>query len=199
MSDKTAKAVIGILSAIALAASLIIRNEAVSAALVLLCASAAICILYRKLPELSKISADNPKVKTLRFITVFNAAVIAALVIFAYLAENQLITLTGQSATLVLPVIFAALIIIFGNVSPKIPHNRYTGLRLPWTVSDEETWIVAHRLLGYLSLPCGVLCLTGAGNPQASIYIPLAMLFTWIIVPAVLSLIFYCRKWHVSR
>ena len=43
-----------------------------------------------------------------------------------------------------------------GNFCPKLPYSKYTGLRLPWTLADEATWILAHRILGYTAIPIGV-------------------------------------------
>ena len=40
-----------------------------------------------------------------------------------------------------------------GNVSTKLPLNKYMGLRLPWTTTDEKTWKIANRLLGYITFP----------------------------------------------
>ncbi|HIY05838.1 MAG TPA: SdpI family protein, partial [Candidatus Evtepia faecigallinarum] len=39
----------------------------------------------------------------------------------------------------------ACVMLFAGIVCPKLPYNRHIGLRLPWTVQDEETWNVAHR------------------------------------------------------
>lgn len=41
----------------------------------------------------------------------------------------------------------------FGYVAPKIPYNRYVGLRLPWIVADESTWIYAHKLCRRITIP----------------------------------------------
>ncbi len=47
--------------------------------------------------------------------------------------------------------------VFIGIVSPKLPYNRHTGLRLPWTVRDEDTWKNAHRILGFISFPMVLL------------------------------------------
>lgn len=199
MNANKAKVTIGILSFLVLILSILIKNEIVSAVLVLICALAAIGILYRHLPELSNVSADNPKVKTLRFITVFNVFFVVGLFAFAILAENEIIKVSDKQTAIILPAIFAVIMLVLGNAAPKIPHNRYTGLRLPWTVNDEETWVVAHRILGYISIPCGILCFAGVGNEETAVIIPIAMFFLWILIPAVLSYIFFRKKWHSKK
>ncbi len=183
------------LSIVGVGAAVLIQNQWFSMAVVVICALASLIILYRRLPELSNISEGNPKEKTLRWITIFNVLLLLSLVLLVVLLEKEILVLSEKQFSYLMPAFFSLIILVFGNVSPKIPHNRYTGLRLPWTVRDEETWLLAHRILGYLSLPCGILCWAGAGNIQLSFTIAMAMLLTWILIPSVLSLIFYYRKW----
>jgi len=194
-----ARIAIGLLSVIALILAIVIQNEVVSFVVISICALASIIILYKHLPQLSNVSENNPKVKTLKGITIANIILVIALVILAVLVEKQIVVWTDEQASWILPAIFAVIIIGFGNVAPKVPHNRYTGLRLPWTVSDEETWIVAHRILGYISVPCGLLCFAGVGNLDRAALISVVMLFVWILVPGILSYIFYYKKWHPKK
>ena len=199
MKENRERIFLNVLSVLGMGLSLIIQEEIASVLAVLICAFAALAVLYRKLPQLSGISEDNPKGKTLRFVTVFNVLLLGGAVIFAVLVERGVLVLTETQARLVLPVLFAVVILVFGNVAPKLPHNRYTGLRLPWTVRDEESWLIAHRLLGYLSFPCGILCFAGVTGRRASVYIPLIALFVWILIPSVLSLLFFYKKWRPKK
>lgn len=183
------------LSILGVGAAVLIQNQWFSMAIVVVCALASLIILYRHLPQLSNISEDNPKEKTLRWVTTFNVLLLLSLVLLVVLLEREILVLSEKQFSYLMPAFFSLIILVFGNVSPKIPHNRYTGLRLPWTVRDEETWLLAHRILGYLSLPCGILCWAGIGSVQLSFTIAMAMLLIWILIPSVLSLIFYYRKW----
>ena len=175
--------------------ALLSRDERISGILVSLCAFLCLGVFYSKLPELSNVSEHSPKAKTIRHITAFNVIFIGGILILGALIEKGILPMNDTVAVLLMPTIFGVLILVFGNVAPKLPFNRYTGLRLPWTVRDEETWLVAHRLLGYLALPCGILCFAGVVSPRASVIIPMAMLFTWIGIPALLSLWFFYKKW----
>ena len=100
MNVNKARITIGILSILVLILSVLIKNEVVSGILVLICALAAIGILYRNLPELSNVSADNPKVKTLRFITIFNVIFVVGLFAFAILAENEIIKISDEQTAI---------------------------------------------------------------------------------------------------
>ena len=46
-----------------------------------------------------------------------------------------------------------AVLLFLGNLAPKLPFSRHTGLRLPWTVADEDTWTVATGWWGTSPFP----------------------------------------------
>lgn len=199
MNVNKSKSLISGLSFLALLVALLIRNDVLSSVMVLTCLLSALFILYRNLASLSNVSEDNPKLKTVRFVTVFNVVVVAGVVVFAFLIEKGVIYLSEAQGKYFFSAFLAVLVIVFGNIAPKLPFNRYTGLRLPWTVRDEQTWIVAHRILGYISLPIGVLCFAGATfQMDFDLWIKvwfLAPLFIWIGIPAAYSGLFYYRKY----
>lgn len=80
-----------------------------------------------------------------------------------------------------------------GIAAPNIPFNRFIGLRLLWTIRDEDTWNIAHRLLGSITFPLIVLVLIGGltGKPETFIKIGI---FSWIAVTGGYSAWFYYRK-----
>ena len=49
------------------------------------------------------------------------------------------------------------ILIIIGNYAPKARQNYTIGIRLPWTLANEENWNRTHRLAGYLWLISGIL------------------------------------------
>lgn len=57
----------------------------------------------------------------------------------------------------VAPVIVSALLILIGNYLPKVKQNRNIGIRLPWTLANEENWSKTHRLAGFVFVIGGVL------------------------------------------
>lgn len=195
MSVRKARLVINLLAGLTLVASLVIKNEMAALVLTGVCVLSALGILYAHLPRLSHVSPDSPRLKTVRFVTIFNAVFIGGLLIFAALAEKGAIHLTEGQARWVLAAVFGVPMMVFGNAAPKLPFNRHAGLRLPWTVSDEDTWVVAHRILGYLSLPLGLLCFAAPGFRQPHIWL-LVLLGLWIAVPGGLSYLYFWKKYH---
>jgi uncharacterized membrane protein len=49
------------------------------------------------------------------------------------------------------------LFIIIGNYLPKARQNYTIGIRIPWTLANEENWNKTHRFAGYLWMICGLL------------------------------------------
>ena len=209
MSLKSVKRLLAGLSLAALIIAIIARNSTISIALVFVCVVVSLAILYPNLAKLSNISEDNPKTKTLRGVTIFTLSYFAVVVLFAVAAENGIFDrfVTGMPESrltmyskFLMALLLAVPMLFFGNVAPKIPFNRYTGLRLPWTVRDEDTWIVAHRVLGYISAPIAILLFTNVATDMAlDTYVKfwwLGAVILWIAIPGLISGVFYYKKWH---
>ena len=84
--------------------------------------------------------------------------------------------------------------LVLGNIAPKLPFSKHTGLRLLWTVTDEDTWVVAHRLVGYISIPLVLIYI--ACIPTVSNFEVLSgvIILLWVGIPGGLSFVFYYKK-----
>lgn len=159
---------------------------------------ATLFVLYRNLGALTDISADNPKMKTLKLVTVFDVTVLFSCVLWAVLVRLGIWTVSERGEEYFAAFIISAVILFSGLVSPKLPFNRHTGLRLPWTVTDEESWIVAHRVLGYTALPLALFYLGAVPVTAHFEALTLTVAALWVGIPGALSLVFYQRK-HKGR
>lgn len=74
-----------------------------------------------------------------------------------------------------------------GLISPRLPFNRHTGLRLPWTVADEGAWRAAHETLGVLSLPAALLYLACVLAFPDGETVTLCAVAAWLGIPALRS------------
>ena len=88
--------------------------------------------------------------------------------------------------------IFAALGVfwcVLGNYMYNIKPNYFAGLRLPWTLNNEENWRLTHRLAGKLWFGTGILLLILAFLLPASwlVFVFMAMVFITVMVPVVYS------------
>ena len=183
-----------LLSFLALSAMLIFENGMIALGLSAICIVAALIMLYPNLAELTDISNDNPKTKTLQFVTLFDAVVFIGVVVATLLMGTGMIEIDENGEKFFAACITALIILVLGNIAPKLPFSKHTGLRLPWTVSDENTWVVAHRLLGYISIPLVLIyiaCIPVITDFKALTFV---VILLWVGIPGGLSLVFYYKK-----
>lgn len=183
-----------LLSFMAMLITINIKNEILSIALTGGCVLAALIILYRNLSLLTKITTENMKIGTLKVTTLFNMAVLIFAVMIAIFNEASFIRLS-ESGEQRLALAVTCIIMLFGGyISPKLPFTRHTGLRLPWTVQDEETWNIAHKIIGFISLPLVLLYLAASCTINNFEAITLAVIFLWIGIPGLISFVFWWKK-----
>ena len=62
---------------------------------------------------------------------------------------------------IIMPLIFGAMFVIIGNYMPKCKQNYSLGIKLPWTLNDEENWNKTHRFAGKVMVFGGaIVCAT---------------------------------------
>lgn len=94
------------------------------------------------------------------------------------------------SVELVLPLLMGVVFMIIGNVLPKVTQNKTFGIKLFWTLYNEENWNKTHRLAGKLWVAGGFACLLTALLPTTAMTLSLVvLLLAMVAVPTVYS---YC-------
>ena len=61
---------------------------------------------------------------------------------------------------------------------------------------DEDTWNVAHRILGIISLPLALLYVAASLTLDDFETVSIAAMALWVGLPGVLSYIYYWKKYH---
>lgn len=91
---------------------------------------------------------------------------------------------------MLVPVMFGVLFLFLGNYLPKIKQNKTLGIKISWTLNNEENWNKTHRLGGKLWVICGLVILFSIFLPQAAM-IPVAVCATIAacVIPVLYS---YC-------
>ena len=86
-------------------------------------------------------------------------------------------------------VIFA----VTGNYLPKVRRNYWTGIKLPWTLEDDENWNKTHRMAAPVWVVCGIaLIVCGLiGYTSAGAFAPI---FVMIFLPTVYSFALHILK-----
>ena len=95
----------------------------------------------------------------------------------------------------IMPVMIGIFFIALGNYLPKVRHNYWVGIRLPWTIMSEKTWKKTHRLGGYLFVLHGFICmLSGVMLNEAYKKIVVICLASILCLLAVYSCFIYIQE-----
>ncbi len=183
-----------LLSFLSMITALIAKNEIISILLVGLCLFVAVIVLYRNLALLTSITTKDMKIGILRITTLFDIGVLLIGILVSLLTAFDVITFTENGEKMFAMLLISCVILFSGIISPRLPFNRHTGLRLPWTVQDEETWNLAHKIIGYISLPVVLLYLACALTIRNFDAVTLCVMLIWIGVPGVISYLFFRKK-----
>lgn len=184
------------LSFAAMLGSLLVNKEEISVLIVGVCMMTAAGILYRNLALLTSITTDDMKLRTLRITTIFNIISLAVCILLSILVGLDVVAISEQGEKVFAMLLISCVMLFGGIVSPKLPFTRHTGLRLPWTVRDEDTWNVAHKIFGYISFPLVLLYIAGTWTIDNFELVSSAVVLAWVGIPGVLSYFYYFKKMH---
>ena len=99
----------------------------------------------------------------------------------------------SMSVEIIMPLIMGLLFIIIGNYLPKCKQSYTMGIKLPWTLNNEENWNKTHRFGGKVWVTGGVVIMATAIIGSFWIFIGLMVLM--MILPTVYSYRHY-RKYE---
>lgn len=143
--------------------------------------------LYIHADDFSGSIKGSPRWRTYRYLVLFGVLVSGAIYIASIYYKKQ-----NNESVSTMQLIFITFVATFGNLAPRIPWNKTLGLRLPWTIADEQNWRYAHRMIGYCTIPC-VICMLLFYIVKERHLFTFTFLI-WLLLPIVLS---YCA--HSSK
>lgn len=83
--------------------------------------------------------------------------------------------------------LLGAFLLLVGNWLPKIKQNSTLGIKLKWTLYNEENWNRTHRFAGFVWVLCG-LCFIVLGFLPAGFYaLAVALMVLMIALPTLYS------------
>lgn len=159
------------------------------------CLLFSLIVLYRNLTLLTSSAADRSKQKILKFATIFDIFVLLITAVFIILSKSGLIPAFSANEKYFAVGITVLIIVVIGSICPKLPFNRHTGLRLPWTVYDEETWNLAHKLVCIISPPIAVFYIAAVVILDDFALVSIVAVLAWVGIPSLTSLFYYLRKY----
>jgi len=131
----------------------------------------------------------NPKVLSivLGIIPGINLAIHAGLYLYALGYEVDMVPIVCA--------LMGVLFILIGNYLPKCKQSYTMGIKLPWTLHDEENWNATHRLGGKLWVCGGVLTIVcGFLPPVAAFIVLMVVVAVMVAVPTIYSYRLYKKK-----
>ena len=93
----------------------------------------------------------SPKVFTMLLWIVPICSLIAAAVTYPYNLGYKV------DITFFMELLMGVLFIVIGNYLPKSRQNYTVGIKIPWTLANEENWNRTHRFAGYLWIVGGII------------------------------------------
>ena len=92
----------------------------------------------------------------------------------------------------IIPVFLGAMFLLIGNYMPKTTRNRTMGIKLHWTMGNDENWQKTHRLGGKIYFWSGLAVMASAILPvKLMIAVMIAIIAVSVIVPTVYSYSIY--------
>lgn len=91
-----------------------------------------------------------------------------------------------------IPVLVGLLIMGVGNYLPKCRQNYTSGIKLPWTLYDEDNWNRTHRMAGRLWMVGGLGIMVSAFWGGGTLL--LAVILTITMIPGIYSYCLYRKK-----
>ena len=96
-----------------------------------------------------------------------------------------------MNVQVVIPLLMGLLFIAIGNWLPKCKQTYTLGIKIPWTLNDEDNWNRTHRFAGPVWVVCGVFVVAGALIGGAFLWVMLAALVVMIAAPVVYSYLLF--------
>ncbi len=89
-------------------------------------------------------------------------------------------------------VLIGILFIVLGNYLHKVKQNYSIGLKLPWTLNDEENWNRTHRFGAWVFIIAGIaMCVNGYFKSSAILGVIIA---ATIAAPVIYSYLLYRKE-----
>ncbi len=99
---------------------------------------------------------------------------------------------TMSMGSYIIPIVIAFMFIFMGNVLPKAVQNRTFGIKLPWTLDNEENWNKTHRFTGKVWVLGGIAIIFMLLLPDDVMIISAMVVLTLaVLLPCIYSYALY--------
>ena len=100
-------------------------------------------------------------------------------------------TALGHSVPMemVMPILIGLIFTIIGNYLPKCKQNYTIGIKIPWTLDNEENWNKTHRFAGWLWTFCGIAIIFTGFFGGFWVFLPITLLM--VLAPIIYSYVLH--------
>ena len=91
----------------------------------------------------------------------------------------------GVKMEVVMSICVGIVIVIIGNYLPKCKQNYTIGIKIPWTLNNEENWNKTHRFAGILWVICGLVIMLTGFIGSGLLFLPISLLM--VLAPVIYS------------
>ena len=168
------------------------ENGIIAIIVTVLCFAGMVGILYKNMDTLTGV--ENTTV--LKKSTIIVSIIVGVVMVYAFMGESGIIKPTENMEKGFAFALTFDVMVVIGYISPKLPFQRYMGIRLPWTLRDEATWNMAHKVLSIISMPVAVMYAISALTFENFEAVSVAAILLWAGIPSLLSLIFYQKRYN---
>ena len=92
---------------------------------------------------------------------------------------------------LIIPLVMGVLFLIIGNYLPKCKQNYTIGIKIPWTLNDEDNWNKTHRFAGPVWTICSLVIIVGAFFKGLAVFTTFIPITIMCFAPMIYSYIYY--------
>ena len=113
--------------------------------------------------------------------------------IIPFVSCLSMISIFGESlgysmmSGLLAQIFMGVVMIVIGNYLPKTHRNYIIGIRIPWTLENDENWRKTHRLAGKIWVLGGLLLFLNSFVQLYVYWVFFLTLFFVVIIPSVYS------------
>ena len=124
---------------------------------------------------------------------------IIPIITLLYNGIARLVNMGADMENLFMAVIYygtGLLFMVIGNYLPKVKQNNTIGIRVVWSLMDEENWNATHRFSGKLWMASGILCMLCGlfGKSMAALVVYIISIMAAAIISILYSYLFYKKK-----
>lgn len=96
------------------------------------------------------------------------------------------------SVEIIMPLLLGVMFVFIGNYMPKCKQNYTIGIKVPWTLEDEDNWNKTHRFAGIVWVIGGIIIMATAFLGSVMVMLPITLIMAF--APMIYSYCYYKKN-----